>query len=201
MNKLIGSLILMLSLLPLAATAADEEETPSWWAEVQVISNKNPSRALLWYEKDFTEHFGIYALAEKETDGFSQFYVGPKVMLAKWLTLGVGVGREVVPNEFSSVRKNVYLNAELGKLSIWGLLEKGASGKWDKITATYAFTDTFGAGVMHETGFGYGPRVEVNFTGKLKPQLWVAALTGRYPNDEDVVQRKTTVLVGFNINF
>lgn len=203
MKMLYRSLIMMLLAfvsLPLLAAETGEAIKP-WWAEVQVISNKNPSRALLWYEKDLTERFGFYALAEKESDGYAEFYIGPKVKAFDWLTLGVGVGHEVVPREFSSVRKNVYLNAELGKVSVWGLFENGRSGMWDKVTVTYAASDKFGAGVMHERSFGYGPRVEFNFGDTHKTQLWVAILQGRYPNADDIVQKTTTAIVGINASF
>ncbi len=191
MHKTRWSLILMLFGLsvwmPVMATETDDGL--GLWVETQVVS-RNPSRVMGWYEKDFTDSIGFFAFAEKESDGYRQFYVGPTWKPTEWLKLGAGIGREVVPGEFSSVRRGLFFDANWRKINFFGAFESGASGRWHKITGTYALTESVGAGLMHETGLGLGPRFEYNI--KKDVQVWGALL--RNPTTKE----STTV---FAINF
>ena len=197
MNNLYRSLLLLLAMVlfalafPPLSTAA-ETKTP-WWFEVQEASGKNPAKAILWYEKDFTNRLGLYALLAKEsTNGYTEAYVGPKFKLSDRLTMGIGLGRETMTG-LNAVRRNIYYDANWGKFSSFGTFENGGSGAWHKITATYALNERFGTGVMHETSLGLGPRLEYNFK-KENVQLWGAVL-----HDKDT--GRNNLVLGVNKSF
>jgi len=200
MKKLFWSLIFVLSLgsPPLLAAESEEKEL-GLWVEAQAVSGKSPEKLILWYEKDFTDMLGFYALVSGESDRYRQFYVGPKVKPFDWLTIGVGIGRENFPNEFSGTRRNAYMNAELNGVSLWGIYETGPSGPWHKVTATYAVNERFGLGVMKEAGLGNGPRLEWNIRKNI--QLWAAVLRGNALNADDVFEKKTTAMFAVNFSF
>lgn len=195
MNNLYRSLILIMLWvfvsLPLLAAETDEAKLP-WWVETQAVSGKHPSKVIVWYEKDLTDRFGFYALAEKESaDGYTQSYVGPKFKFSDHLTLGVGIGRETMTG-LSGVRRNVYYDANWGKFSSFGTKETGPSGPWHKVTVTYAVNERWGVGLIDETDLGRGPRVEYNFANKT--QLWIGI-----PRNRDT--KETAIVLGINISF
>lgn len=197
MNKLYGSLILMVLCLsvslPSRAVEADSEAKTPWWIELQAVSGKDkPAKAAVWYEKDLTEHLGFYALIEKESIGrYTEAYAGPKFKFSDRLTVGVGIGRET-DTTMSAVRKNVYYDANWEKFSSFGTFENGGSGRWHKVTVTYALSDKFGVGVMHETFLGLGPRLEYNIPGT-KMQLWGALL-----HDRDTGKNTSVLAINFS---
>lgn len=181
----IRTVILAVALLmPFVSQAADEDL--GLWVEAQVPS-RGPSKILGWYEKDFSETVGMYVLTEAESDGYRQFYLGPRVKPLDWLTLGIGIGRETFHDEFSGTRKNAYVNAEFEKLSVWWIYETGPSGPWKKFTVTKEVSKNFGAGGMYETGLGYGPRVEYNLTRDKKTQIWGAVLYDNKTGDNTIL--------------
>ena len=74
----------------------------------------------------------------------------------------------------NSIRRNAYFLINYEKLYIFGTFENGGSGYWHRIDLIYRLTDKFGVGVMDETGFGLGPRLE--YTIKKDVMLWGALL-------------------------
>lgn len=194
----IWSLILLCLFVSVPATAAEDEKELGFWFETQVVGNGS-QRFIGWYERDLSDKFGFYAFAEKESDGYKQFYLGPKAKPFDWLTVGIGVGREFVPDESTSIRRSAYLNAELEKMSVWAIFENGGSGAWHKVTATYALNDRWGVGLMKETDLGFGPRVEYNI--KKDVQFWIAVLRGGVPNSDGIAETRTTAVLGFNFSF
>lgn len=200
-RSLISIAIFLLGLvtLPVLAAGTEEEKELGFWVEAQVVS-KQPSRAILWYEKDVTEQFGFFAFVWKESDGYREILVGPTWKPLEGLQLGVGIGREAMPEEGRGSRRLFFFNATKGNLNLYGSFEDGrTSGPWHKVTATYAVSEKLGVGVMKETGLGLGPRVQYS-VGK-NVQVWGAALRGDIPNADDVLQKKTTVLFGINYSF
>ncbi len=178
MRQIYRSLILMLLALvslPLLAAETGEEAVKPWWVEAQAVSGRHPSKAIVWYERDLTDRIGFYALLEKESaDGYAQAYVGPKFKVSDRLTVGTGVGRETMTG-LSGVRRNIYYDANWKDFSSFGTFESGVSGRWHKVTVTYAINERWGVGLMGETDLGRGPRVEYNFADKAKTQIWVGA--------------------------
>lgn len=199
------SLILMVLLfailsLPLLAAGTEEEKELGFWVEAQVLSRKQPSRVILWYEKDLTDSFGFFAFAWKESDGYREVLAGPTWKPFKELQIGFGIGREIVPGEDRGSRRLFFFDATKGDFNLYGAFENGrVSGPGHKVTATYALNERLGIGAMTEKGLGLGPRLEYNV--KKNVQIWGAALRGRVPNADDVLEKKTTVLLGVNYSF
>lgn len=188
--KRLWSLILLCLFVSVSAIAAEKDDELGFWFEVQAVSGDNPSKIIGWYEKDLTDSFGFYVLAEKESaDKYRQFYIGPTWRISPWLQVGVGIGREVMTG-LNSVRKNFFFDANIGKVNAFGTFETGESGPWHKATLTYAFTEKFGAGLINETGFGNGLRAEFNTKiERKKTQFWIAGF------DEE------TFMLAVNISF
>ncbi|MEK7114371.1 MAG: hypothetical protein AAB850_02365 [Patescibacteria group bacterium] len=172
------ALILFVSVCPSLSQAVEADDVKPWWIEAHAVSGKHPAKVIVWYEKDLTDRFGFYALAEKESDGYRQFYVGPKVKISDRLTVGVAIGRETVPSELNGVRRNLYYDANWGDFSSFGTKETGPSGPWHKVTITYAVNERWGAGLMSEKDLGRGLRLEYNIPGT-KMQVWGALLRDR----------------------
>jgi hypothetical protein len=198
MNK-IWSLILMLcfmfvSLSSKAAETDEKEKDLGFWFEAQAVSGKkNASSIIGWYEHDFTDTIGFYGLAVKESDGYREFYVGPKFKLSDRLTVGVGIGREAM-TDLNSVRRNFYYDASWEKFSSFGTFENGGSGRWHKVTVTYKLTEKIGAGVMDQSVLGQGPRLEYKFENKNKVTVWGAMLHSRDTGGN-------TSVIGINFSF
>ena len=192
MKKLFWSLALMSLASPPLLAAESEEKEAGLWVEAQAVSGKIPEKLILWYEKDFTDTIGMYALVSGESDRYRQFYIGPKFKPFDWLTFGAGIGQESFPDEFSGTRKNAYVNAESNGVSLWGIYETGPSGPWHKITGTYKLDERTGLGLMKETGLGIGPRLEYNMKNKV--QVWGAVLYDRHTG-------KVNGIVGINKTF
>jgi hypothetical protein len=128
--------------------------------KVDVPTERNPSWFTGYYEHSFTPTLGIYALVEKESDGYREFYVGPKWKPLEWLEVGIAAGREITREMPNSARRNAYVAIDTDKVSAYITYENGGSGPWHKAYALYKVTETVSAGVMNETFFGCGPRVE-----------------------------------------
>ena len=192
MNKFCRSLILMLLVLvSLPAMAAEtSEEELGFWFEAQAIS-KNPSRLLGQYQRDLVGSFGLFVFVEQDSDGYEQYYLGPKWRPAEWLELGIGIGRETVPDEFTATRRAFFFSANWEKVGVSGSFENGGSGAWHKVTATYAFNKRFGAGLMDETNLGLGPRLEYNI--KKNVQVWGALL-----RNQDTKENTSVFAINFS---
>lgn len=174
MSKLC-SLILMLcafASLPVMAAETEEKEL-GFWFEAQTAS-RGPSKLVGWFEHDLTGSIGFFASVIQESDRYHEFYAGPTWKPAKWLMVGFGIGRESVPDESSSSRRAAFFDATWDKMNVFGIIESSGGGRWHKVTATYALNERLGAGVMHETDIGLGPRIEYNI--KKNIQLWGALL-------------------------
>ena len=207
MNKLYRSLILMLLVfvsLPLLAAETNEEKELGFWVEAQVLSRKQPSRAIIWYEKDITDSLGFFAFVWKESQGYSEYIAGPTWKPIEGLQFGLGVGRETVPEEGLGSRRMFFFEANPNEQwNLHGSFERGrASGPWHKVTATYAFSEKFGAGAMDETLLGRGPQLEFNtkVEGK-KTQVWIGLLRGKILDDEGAARKQTTAIFGVNVSF
>ncbi|MCR4275790.1 MAG: hypothetical protein NUV90_00160, partial [Candidatus Parcubacteria bacterium] len=168
MNKLYGSLILMLLCLsvslPLLAAETDEEAKElGFWVELQTVSSRLPAKAIVWYERELTENFGLYAFVWKEADGYQEYIVGPTWKPVEELQLGCGIGRESTREEGRGARWSCFADATIGKLNLSGAAENGRiSGPWKKITVTYAVTNLLEPGFIYETGFGNGLILKLN---------------------------------------
>lgn len=183
-------LVMLVSLSAMAAETSEEKEL-GFWFEAQTIS-KNPSRLLGQYQRDLADSFGLFVFVEQDSDGYEQYYLGPKWKPLEWLELGIGIGRETVPDEFTATRRAFFFNANWEKVGVSGSFENGGSGAWHKVTATYAFNKRFGAGLMDESSLGLGPRLEYNI--KKNVQVWGALL--RNPTTKEDVS-----VFAINFNF
>lgn len=190
MSKQKWSLILMLVLLvPLPLLAGDEEA--GVWMEIQTPRN-SPTRLQLWIERDVSRDFGFFVSIGRESGGYEQYYLGPTWRPTDWLKVGLGLGRESVFGEFNGTRRGYWFEVEHEGFNAFGSFESGPSGRWHKVTATYAVTESVGIGAMKETDLGFGPRLEYNFGNGAKAQAWGAVLRSK---------GTTTPIVGFNISF
>lgn len=193
MNKKFWSLILLLCMsmsvsLPVMAAETEDEEL-GFWVEAQMVSD-GVKKATLWYERELTESFGLYALVYAESGEYWTAYAGPTWRPTSWLQVGVGIGRETMPDEIHGVRRNFFLDANWEKVNLFWTFENGNSGPWHKVTATYAISEKFGAGVMDETGLGHGPRLEYNI--KKNVQVWGAVL-----HDKDTGDNTSIIAINF----
>lgn len=177
----------------LPVMAAGTNDKVGLWFEGQVISN-GLSKAIGYYEKNLTNSIGLYVLAEKESNGYYEFYAGPKWKPLEWLEIGVGVGKENVPN---STRRNFFFDANGEKFSAYGTFENGGSGRWHQVKLVYRLTNKIGVGAMDETSLGLGPRVEYHI--KKNVHVWGAVLRNREEEDKDT--RKTISVLAINFSF
>jgi len=166
MNKLYSFLIL---LCVLASTSVAAEEKIGVWTETRV--DRTGASFIGYYDKDFTDSIGIYALVNVGTDGYRQAYAGPKWKPLSWLEVGAGLGHENIPN---SIRRNFFFDANWEKVNVFGTFENGGSGSWHKVTATYKLSEKISAGIMNQTGLGFGSRLEYGVTKTV--QVWGAVL-------------------------
>ena len=196
MNTLHRSLILMLCLLvslPAMAAETDDEKELGFWIEVQALSSKQPARAIVWFERDVTEQFGFFAFLWKESDGYREIIAGPTWKPFDGLQLGVGVGREAMPEEGRGARRMFFMEANRGGFNLYAAFEGGrVSGPWKKVTAMYAVTERVGFGLMEETGLGLGPRVEYNIKKNVQFQ-------GALPRNPTT--KETTAVFAINFSF
>lgn len=180
------------------ARAAEAEDVPKpWWIEAQAVSGKNnASKIIGWYERDFTDSIGMYVLVEKESiDNYRQMYGGLTLKPFSWLQVGAGLGRETDSVGLNSSRRNMFFDLNWKDVNVFGTFENGGSGKWRKVTATYAINEKFGIGVMEETFLGDGARFEYNFKlEKQDIQLWGAIL-------RDKNTGTSTIIFAVNIAF
>ena len=177
MKKLCSLILMLCAFTSPAVTAAETDDELGLSLELQTIRN-NPTRITAAYEKSFGDSsFGLYAVVSKESDGYRQFYAGPKWRPVEWLEVGVGIGREVAPDELSTVRRNAFFAVDYEKVFVFGSFESGGSGRWHTLTAVYAVDERFSVGAMKETGLGFGLRLEYNI--KKNVQLWGAILRSK----------------------
>lgn len=152
--------------------AAAEDEGFGFWVEAQTFGDgETPSRFTGWYEHELVGPVGFYALIERETDGYHEWYAGPTVKPFPWLQIGLGFGRETVPGEIDGERRNAFFEIDWEQFNVSGTFENGESGRWHRVMATYALNDYIGIGVIEETDSDVGPRVELNL-GRF--QIWGA---------------------------
>lgn len=196
MNKLLGSLILSLfCLASLPVMAAEEEDHGlGFWAEAGAASGKNHASWLTgYYDHKFTDSLGMYVVVDTESDGYHEWYVGPKIELTKGFEIGIATGRESIRGELpNSPRHNAFASIDTDKVSVYATFERGPSGSWHKIYALYKATETVSAGAMYETNFGIGPRVE--YTIAKNVTVWGAVL-----HNGDT--KETTSLLAVNFSF
>ena len=191
MNKLCRSLILMLCMfaLPVMAAETDEKKELGFWFEAQRVS-KNPSRLLGQFRQDVSNSLGFFVFVGQNSYGYEQYYLGPKWKPTEWLELGIGIGRETVPDKFTATRRAFFFRANWEKVGVSGRFRNGGSGAWHKVTATYAFK-RFGAGLMDETNLGLGPRLEYNV--KKNVQVWGALL-----RNQDTKENTSVFAINFS---
>ncbi len=179
MNRKIWSLILMWSLvlmllvvvaLPCKAAETDEKEL-GIWVEAS-IGTKTPSGLVVYYDRMVTNTVGFYALTVKESDGYRSFYAGPKFKLGEGIEAGIGIGREASPKH---VVRNMWVSVDTDNFLLYATVER-SSTTWHKATAMYKMSG-WNLGVMHETGLGFGPRVE--YALAKNAQVWLAVLNGK----------------------
>ena len=98
MNKLCRSLILMLCMfaLPVMAAETDEKKELGFWFEAQRVS-KNPS--VFWDSSDRTS---VIPLGSSYSSGKTPTATNSKWKPTEWLELGIGIGRETVPDKFTA---------------------------------------------------------------------------------------------------
>ena len=195
MNKLFCTLILLLfSFASLPAVAAeDEDHGLGFWAEAGAASGKDHASWLTgYYDHSFTDSIGVYALVDIESDGYHEWYIGPKMKLAEGVEIGIATGRESIRGELkNSARRNAFVSVDTERVSAYVTYENGASGPWHKAYVLYKVTESVSAGVMNETFYGRGLRAEYNFG---KATVWIAVL--RNPDEH-----KTTTLAVINSTF
>ncbi|MFZ3043533.1 MAG: hypothetical protein WA058_00245 [Minisyncoccia bacterium] len=162
------------------------------WIEARAASGSKPSEIVGYYDHSFTDAIGIYATVVVASDRYGEFYVGPKVELTKWLQVGVGFGREIMPGMANSARRNVWVAIDTDKAWLYAAREDGGSGPWHKVIGLYKATDTISVGGMYETLLGIGPRVEYAVAKNVV--VWGALL-----RDRDT--RETTTLLAVNFSF
>ncbi|MBI4088562.1 hypothetical protein HY415_00490 [Candidatus Kaiserbacteria bacterium] len=200
LRSLILFLLFVFVSVPAMAAGTEEEKELGFWVEVQTIS-RQPARAILWYEKELTDSFGFFTFVWRESDGFRQLLAGPTWKPFEGLQLGIGIGRETVREEGRGVSRGFFLDATRGDWNLSAAFERGrVSGPWHKVTATYAFSKAFGAGLMSEKDLGFGPRFEWN--ARKDFQVWGAMLRGRFTDvEDDIAKKRTTTVFGVNFSF
>lgn len=204
LRSLILLLLLIFVSLPILAAEPEEVEKEvekPWWVEVETASGKTqPSRVKIWYQRDIVEDkFGLYVLAEQESiDKFREAFIGFRWKPVPWLEVGTSIiGRETDSLGLRSSRRHQFIDVKLGDFALSANFEAGSSDKWRKITATYAFSERFGAGVMNEKGRGLGPLLEYDWKEE-DVKVWVGFLSGSLPNLDGVFQRSKTLVIGVN---
>lgn len=182
MNKLCTLILMLLctASLSVMAAEADSEKELGFWFEARMDSKKS-SELVGWYEREFTEHFGVYGLVSLESDDrYRQGYVGitmkPAPQALPWLQIGAGIGRER-DSESSGVRRNLFVSVDAERVSGFATYEDGMSGPWHRVYAVYHLNDKFSVGGMQETNLGGAPRVEYHLKKNLT--VWGAIFQDR----------------------
>lgn len=186
MTKLYRSLLAVLVLIlffsafpPFSKAAETEKKELGFWVELQAVSSRLPAKAIVWYERELTEQFGFFAFAWNESDGYREYIAGLTWKPFDGAQVGCGIGRETMSEEGSGSRRSCFAEVTFGKVNVYAAVERGGfSGRWHKVTATYALNEKFGVGVMKETDLGFGPRLEYNVPGT-KMQVWGVVLHDR----------------------
>lgn len=204
MNKLYRSLILMLlcfaSLPVLAAETEVEAKELGFWVELQAVSSRLPAKAIVWYERELTEKFGLYAFVWKESDGYQEYIVGSTWKPVEELQLGCGIGRESTREEGHSARWSCFADATIGKFNLSGAAENGRiSGPWKKVTVTYAVTNLLEPGFIHETGFGNGLILKLN--EQKNRQFWFSVQKGNTIGADDSPKKELIWRAAVNFSF
>lgn len=183
--KKIWSLMMLLCFISVPAMAAemtieDEPKELGFWFEARMDSKKS-SELVGWYQRQFTDIFGIYGLVNLESDDrYRQGYVGitvnpfPKAL--SWLQVGAGLGRER-DSESSGVRRNLFVSVDAEKVSGFATYEDGMTGPWHRVNVVYHLNDKVSIGAMQETNLGLAPRVEYHIKKNLT--VWGAMFRDR----------------------
>ena len=163
----------------------------NFWFEPQVThsNGKNKLGVNGGINGNFSGPFGYYAFGQVSSNGYRQLYAGPTWKPASWLEVGIGVGKENMPD---STRRNAYFWVGHEGMSVFGTFENGGSGPWHKMVLNYRLNDAVGIGVMDQAFLGFGPRVEYNI--KKGVQLWGAVLRD---NDTNSTNAKLAVKFSF----
>ena len=199
MKKLFSTLILMLfCLVSLPVMAAEEDAGMGFWFEARTASGSKPSEIVGYYERGFTDTFGVYVVAVADSSRYREVYAGPTWNPTKWLQVGIGFGREITRDMPNSPRRNAWVAIETDKVSAFATYENGGSGPWHKAYVLYKVTESVSAGVMNETFLGRGLRVEYTIAKKIafaeNVTIWGALL-----HDRDT--KETTSLLAVNFSF
>ncbi|MFZ2500531.1 MAG: hypothetical protein WAW90_00915 [Minisyncoccia bacterium] len=169
-------------------TAVPEESAGlGFLIEAQATSGGQPSRIAGSWETSFGDSpFGMYVVAEHESDGYREFYLGPTWKPILGLTIGAGVGFEHVPNEnpADTERYNVFVSLDTDRVSAYSSIEYGVKTSWYVTTVMHHTSDALNIGLMAEQYRGEGFRIEA-LLGKLT--IWGAALYSRDTNSPTFV--------------
>jgi len=181
-SLIIVMLCLIVSVPVMAAEKTEEPKELGFWFEAQVAGGNRPARLIGSFEKEIVGPLGFYVVAVQESNGYREAYFGPTLKPFEWLTVGVGIGKEHIPEadgeeSLDSTRYNAFFSVEYEKIALYGSFENGDGGPWHELRAIYNLTEKFGIGVMDESFRGTGPRIEYN-TGH-GVQLWGALLHNR----------------------
>lgn len=194
MKKLCTLILMLFCLSSLPVLATEESDDMGFWFEAGAASGKNHASWLTgYYDHSFTDSIGMYVLVDTESDGYHEWLWGPKVKVNEWLEIGIGAGRESIRGELrNSVRRNAFVAIDTDKVFAYATYENGTSGPWHKAYVVYEITNSVNAGVMHETNFGLGPRIEYAVAKNV--MVWGALLRNRDT-------KETTSLLSVNFTF
>lgn len=164
---------LFLFCLPLCTSASET----NYWLEPQIALSKEKSISRIdgGLNGSITDTIGYYAYGQAISNGFRQAYGGPNWKPVQWLEVGAGLGGE---DSSLVIRRNVYFQATIEKVSIFGTFEQGGSGAYHKVIATYQLPKRIRVGLMEETFLGRGLRVEYSINNNTS--IWGARLWDRW---------------------
>ena len=121
--------------------------------------------------KDKVGYF-VWSLNSKE---YAEAYAGLNYKLTNWMEVGAGVGLETAK---SPARVGLYTFISKGRFSSFAGYENGGSGYWDRVTTNYTLYKndflSIGAGGMHQSFKGYGPRVQIGLGKRIT--VWTSFL-------------------------
>jgi hypothetical protein len=170
MKRLCTLLLILCSLISITAMGTD------FWLETQVTRSggKSESQVLGIVSGNISGPIGYFVLGQAISDGYRQVYAGPSLKIGH-VEIGVGIGRENMPD---STRRATYVLGDVRNVSFVFSYEDGGSGPWHTAKATYKVTDSIGIGVMDQSFFGFGPRVEYDIAKGI--QVWSAVVRERH---------------------
>src|ERR1035437_4166446 len=89
--------LLLISVPVVAAEKSEESKGLGFWFEAQVVGSGRPARFLGSFEHEIIGPLGFYAVVAQESSGYREFYAGPTLKPFDWFQVGVGIGREHIP--------------------------------------------------------------------------------------------------------